>query len=248
MKNAITFYKDLRNDALKKQIKQDVNQYTIITIVDENYPHVLKPIKDPPFVLYAKGNPLLLQHSPVLSVIGTRNPSTEALLKMKLIVKPLVEKDWVIVSGMAKGIDSYAHKLALSYTGKTIAVLGGGFNHIYPKQNFTLFNQIAEKGLVLSEYPPNVPPMRYHFPERNRIISGLSFGTLVIEATERSGTLITVDQALDQGREVYAVPGSPLIPQTKGCHQMIQDGAKLVQTVEDIQEDWETIGSNFFSQ
>src|SRR5690625_3753192 len=147
---------------------------------------------------------------------------------------------------MAKGIDSYAHKLALGHKGNTIAVLGGGFNHIYPKQNSMLYKQISEKGLVISEYPPHIPPKRYHFPERNRIISGLSFGTLVIEATERSGTLITVDQALDQGREVYAVPGSPLIPQTKGCHQMIQDGAKLVINADDIREDWKSIGNNLF--
>lgn len=245
-KNAAIFYADLHNETLKDQIKRDVNNFTVITIVDENYPHVLKPIKDPPFVLYALGNPLLLQLSPSLSVIGTRNPSNEAMLKMKLLVKPLIEKNWLIVSGMAKGIDSYAHKLALGYRNNTIAVLGGGFNHIYPKQNTMLYKQIAEKGLVLSEYPPDVPPKRFHFPERNRIISGLSFGTLVIEATERSGTLITVDQALDQGREVYAVPGSPLIPQTKGCHQMIQDGAKLVQNVQDITEDWETMGNSLF--
>ncbi len=245
-KNANLFYADLHNEALKDRLKQDIKKYTVITIVDENYPHVLKPIKDPPVVLYAIGNPLLLNHLPSLSVIGTRNPSLEAMLKMKLIVKPLVRQNWLIVSGMAKGIDSYAHKLALGHKGNTIAVLGGGFNHIYPKQNSMLYKQIAEKGLVLSEYPPEVPPKRFHFPERNRLISGLSFGTLVIEATERSGTLITVDQALDQGREVYAVPGSPLIPQTKGCHQMIQDGAKLVQDVQDIAEDWETIGNNLF--
>src|SRR5690625_2061506 len=167
------------------------------------------------------------------------------MLKMKLIVKPLVRQNWLIVSGMAKGIDSYAHKLALGHKGNTIAVLGGGFNHIYPKQNNMLYKQIAEKGLVLSEYPPEVPPKRFHFPERNRLISGLSFGTLVIEATERSGTLITVDQALDQGREVYAVPGSPLIPQTKGCHKMIQDGAKLVTHSTDISEDWNMYADNW---
>src|SRR5699024_5620637 len=168
------------------------------------------------------------------------------MLKMKLIVKPLVRQNWIIVSGMAKGIDSYAHKLALGHKGNTIAVLGGGFNHIYPKQNNMLYKQIAVKGLVLSEYPPEVPPKRFHFPDRNRLISGLSVGTIVNEATEISGTLITVDQALYQGREVYAVPGSPLIPQTTGCHRMIQDGAKLVQDVQDIVEDWETIGNNLF--
>src|SRR5699024_7649030 len=119
--------------------------------------------------------------------------------------------------------------------------------YIYPKQNISLYEEIMKKGLIITEYPPDQPPIKYHFPERNRIISGLSFGTLVIEATERSGTLITVDQALDQGREVYAVPGSPLIPQTKGCHQMIQDGAKLVIDVKDILEDWEGIGLHLFN-
>lgn len=245
-KNASIFYADLHNEAIKMRIKRDLSQFTVITIVDENYPHVLKPIKDPPIVLYASGNPLLLQHTPALSVIGTRSPSEDAMLKTKLIVRPLVDDNWLIISGMARGVDSYAHKLALGSGGRTIAVLGGGFHHIYPKQHIMLYKQIAQSGLVLSEYPPEIPPKRFHFPERNRIISGLSFGTLVIEATEKSGTLITVDQALDQGREVYAVPGSPLIPQTKGCHRMIQDGAKLVQNAVDITEDWETMGSNLF--
>lgn len=221
--------------------------YATITIVDENYPTVLKQIKDPPIVLYGLGNLSLLSHTPIISVIGTREPSKEARLKTEFIVKPLIESDWLIVSGMAKGIDSYAHHLALNHQGKTIAVLGGGFKHIYPKQNIDLFKKIVEHGLVLSEYPPHIPPARYHFPERNRIISGLSFGTLVIEAKEKSGTLITVDQALDQGREVYAVPGSPLVLQSKGCHQMIQDGAKLVIHAEDIIEDWPRIGEHLFS-
>ncbi|UJL47925.1 DNA-processing protein DprA [Virgibacillus sp. NKC19-16] len=246
MKNAALFYKDLHNNYLTEQIKYDSHQYSIITIVDENYPPVLKTIKDPPIVLYAIGNTSLLSHTPALSVIGTRNPSNEAMAKIKYLTKPLLDKGWLIVSGMAKGIDSYAHILALKNQGRTIAVLGGGFHHIYPKQNTSLFKQIAEKGLVLSEYPPDIPPKKHHFPERNRIISGLSFGTLVIEATERSGTLITVDQALDQGREVYAVPGSPLIPQTKGCHRMIQDGAKLAIDPDNILEDWESIGRNLF--
>ena len=188
----------------------------------------------------------MLNFTPSLSVIGTRQPSVEATQKIQLIVKPLIEKNWLIVSGMAKGIDSYAHQLALTYGGKTIAVLGGGFHHIYPKQNTSLYQDIVEKGLVISEYPPDLPPARYHFPERNRIISGMTYGTLVIEAMEKSGTSITVDQALDQGREVYAVPGSPLIPQTKGCHQMIQDGAKLVLGAQDILEDWQEIGQNLY--
>ncbi|WP_145523431.1 DNA-processing protein DprA [Virgibacillus sp. SK37] len=239
LKNATLFYHDLHQNIVRKQLIEDLRLYNIITIVDENYPAMLNTIKDAPLVLYAKGDLSLLQYNQKLSVIGTRNPSNKAMLKLEHIVKPLVKDNWLIVSGLAKGIDSLAHQTALVNHGKTIAVLGSGFHHIYPKQNTNLFHQIAKYGLVLTEYPPNIPPAKYHFPERNRIISGLSFGTLVIEAMERSGTLITVDQALDQGREVYAVPGSPTVPQTKGCNQMIQDGAKLVQSPDDIQEDWD---------
>lgn len=246
MKNATLFYSDLHNLELSETIRDNLRDCDIVTILDKNYPNILRQIKDPPLVLYVKGDPSILHHQPGLSVIGTRKPSNEAGSKIKHIVIPLIKKDWMLISGMAKGIDSYAHHLSLRYGGKTIAVLGGGFNHIYPKENMKLFHQIVENGLVISEYPPHLPPTRYHFPERNRIISGLSFGTLVIEAMERSGTMITVDQALDQGREVYAVPGSPLIQQTKGCHQMIQEGAKLVQEANDIFEDWETIGVNLY--
>ncbi|WP_237566157.1 DNA-processing protein DprA [Oceanobacillus massiliensis] len=238
-KNASLFYSDLHNLALRQRILDDLKKFKIITIVDESYSPVLNTIKDAPLVLYALGDTSLLSFSPALSVIGTRKPSPDAVQKMELIVKPLLKENCLIVSGMAKGIDSLAHKIALAEGGKTIAVLGSGFHHIYPKQNISLFHQIARKGLVLTEYPPDTPPVRYHFPERNRIISGLSYGTLVIEATERSGTLITVEQALDQGREVYAVPGSPAHPQTKGCHRMIQDGAKLVHEAADIKEDWQ---------
>lgn len=232
---------DLHDSTLTDAIQQDSKHYSILTIVDDNYPFVLKTIKDPPYVLYALGDIALLTDIPALSVIGTRNPSSEAIPKLQLVVTRLIEENWVIVSGMAKGIDSYAHKLALRMQGKTIAVLGGGFNHIYPRQNIPLFHSLTKHGLVLSEYSPSVPPERFRFPERNRIISGLSFGTLVLEATERSGTLITVDAALDQGREVYAVPGSPAAPQSKGCHRMIQDGAMLVSDAGDILENWEMV-------
>jgi len=245
IKNSTLLYSDLKSLNLLQSTKNDVKKFQVITIVDKNYPELLKMINDAPLVLYALGNTSLLTASPILSVIGTRNPSGEARGKIKSIVKPLIEDDWTIVSGMAKGIDSFAHLLTLQEKGKTIAVLGGGFYHIYPKQNTKLFHDIIKHGLVLSEYPPETPPARFRFPERNRLISGLSFGTLVVEATERSGTLITVDQALDQGREVYAVPGSPVIPQTKGCHQMIQDGAKLVIDANDIKEDWEKIEPNY---
>lgn len=238
---------DIHNEELKKNIHSSLKNTTAITIFDKTYPSILKQIKDPPLVLYGKGDVSLLKRTPSLSVIGTRGPSLEAGKKIKHIVIPLIKQDWTIISGMAKGIDSYAHQLALYYGGKTIAVLGGGFDHVYPRENLKLFHKIVKNGLVLTEYPFFMRPERYHFPERNRIISGLSYGTLVIEAMEKSGTIITVDQALDQGREVYAVPGSPLIPQTKGCHQMIQDGAKLVYESNDIIEDWETIGTHLLN-
>ncbi|WP_217585618.1 DNA-processing protein DprA [Lentibacillus saliphilus] len=243
---AYHFTTDLKSTTLVNRIKADLAHVDIITIIDPHYPHVLKTIKDAPLVLYTLGDQGLLHQKPALSVIGTRQPSSEAESKVKRIVSPLVNEKWVIVSGMAKGIDSFAHQVALAKGGKTIAVLGSGFEHIYPKINTNLFHQMCSQGLVLSEYAPTTPPRKHHFPERNRIISGLSFGTLVIEATEKSGTLITVEQALDQGREVYAVPGSPLTKQTIGCHQMIQDGAKLVFSSNDILDDWKNTRIGLF--
>lgn len=242
--NARLFYHDLHDGHLLSVLKSDLSTYHVITIVDEHYPSMINTIKDKPIVIYAYGDVSLLTRQPTISVIGTRNPSKEARSKIDHILTPLVDDGWIVVSGMAKGIDSFAHELALGRNGKTIAVLGSGFKHIYPRQNTSLFHHISNHGLVISEYPPNIPPKKYHFPERNRIISGLSFGTLVIEATEKSGTLITVGHALDQGREVYAIPGSPLTVQSKGCHQLIQDGAKLVIDAQDIKDDWELFGKN----
>lgn len=242
---ASLIYRDLHNRQLIERIKKEIVTFPIITIVDESYPPMLNTIKDAPLVLYACGDLSLLSEQPKISVIGTRNPSKDAWAKTEFVVKPLVQEGWVIVSGLAKGIDSFAHEIALQHHGKTIAVLGSGFNHIYPRKNRKLFFEIANRGLVLSEYAPNIPPAKYHFPERNRIISGLSFGTLVIEAMEKSGTLITVEHALDQGREVFAVPDSPAVPQSKGCHQMIQDGAKLIQHAKDIVIEWQMIKHHY---
>lgn len=237
-KKASLLFSSLHDPQRREQFIRDIKKYKMITIVDDNYPPMLKTIKDAPIVLYAIGDLSLLNHSKALSVIGSRKPSNEARPKMEYILTPLLQEKWLIVSGMARGIDGYAHSLALSNQAKTIAVLGGGFEYIYPKEHTSLFKEIAHTGLILTEYPPNVKPAKHHFPERNRIISGLSFGTLVIEAMERSGTMITVEQALDQGRDVFAVPGSPLLPQTKGCHILIQEGAKLTHHARDIQEEW----------
>lgn len=238
MKKAIALYHEIHSIELKRKVKNDAEYFLVITCFDKTYPKNLLMIPDAPLVLYTLGNPNIMNWLPSISVIGTRKPSHEAFEKLEFIVKPLIYNEYVIVSGLAYGVDSMAHELTLNQKGMTIAVLGSGFRHMYPKQNMHLFKQIIKTGLVVTEYPPDVRPRRYHFPERNRIISGLSKATLVIEATEKSGTLITVDQALEQGREVYAVPGSPILEQTVGCHKLIQDGAKLVRTAEDILEDW----------
>lgn len=242
MEKAVRLYKQLHQRNIVKQIFSDEKEFHILTIFDDKYPTQLREIPDPPLVLFAIGNLNLLRNHRTISVIGTRHPSEEAHQKIDHIVRPLILNGWVIVSGMAIGIDSMAHIATLTEKGKTIAVLGSGLNHIYPKRNQTLFHSIAKHGLVVTEYLPETQPKPYQFPERNRIISGLSYATLVIEAKEKSGTLITVDQALDQGREVYAVPGSPHLPETIGCHKMIQEGAKLVKDVSDIDMDWEEFG------
>lgn len=237
-KAAFSLFHGLRDPALKERLLQVVKRYRFITILDKAYPDTLRRIPDAPLVLFYIGDLALLQEKKSLSVIGSRKPSQEAFPKLEYVLTPLLKEDWVIVSGMARGIDGYAHQLTLAHQGKTIAVLGSGFEYIYPKEHIPLFNEISAAGLIVSEYPPFTRPAKHHFPERNRIISGLSFGTLVIEAMERSGTMITVDQALEQGKEIFAVPGSPLIPQTRGCHLLIQDGAKLTQHANDIREEW----------
>ncbi|WLR46959.1 DNA-processing protein DprA [Halobacillus litoralis] len=213
-------------------------KYTIVTVFDHTYPLYLKTIPDPPYVLYTKGDVSLL-HTPLsISVVGTRKPSPYAFPAMKSVLVPLIQSGFTIVSGMAQGIDQLAHKLATEYNGKTIAVLGSGFQHIYPKNNPILYNTLAQEHLVVSEYPPDCAPKKYHFPERNRLIAGLTPSTFVIEARLKSGTLITVDQALEQGKDVYALPGPAGRITSEGCHKMINEGAKLVHTYHDILEDW----------
>mgnify|MGYP001946703709 CR=1 FL=1 len=231
-------YEKIHSSTLKKLVIYDQKRTKVLTRFDKQFPSQLMHIPDPPFVLYCQGNIQLLHEKRMISVIGTRKPSDEAFNKLQHIVIPLIENDWTIVSGLAYGIDSLAHRLTIAHNGKAIAILGSGFQHVYPKENFPLFQQIAKRGLVISEYPPEQVPRKFHFPERNRLISGISKGTLVIEATEKSGTLITVDQALEQGKEVYAVPGSPWLKQTVGCHKLIQDGAKLVIDAKDIFADF----------
>lgn len=238
MKKSIAIYRDIRDATFINDNRGDEKNITIITEEDETYPDSLRVIPDAPLVLYLVGDVTLLQSEFMLSVIGARRPSEEAFQKLSHITTPLIEAGWIIVSGLAYGIDSFAHQLTVRRNERTIAVLGGGFFHIYPKAHIPLCRRIAKDGLLLSEYPPSVQPRKHHFPERNRIISGISKGTLVVEAAEKSGTMITVDQALEQGKDIYAIPGSPLIPQTIGCNRLIQDGAKLVTNATDIIEEW----------
>jgi DNA processing protein len=205
-----------------------------ITFFDKEYPDRLRHIFQPPWVLFAVGNINLLSEHKMISVVGTRKPSAYGYRAMEKLLVPLIFKQWTIVSGLAIGIDTYAHQLALNHNGKTIGVIAGGFEHIYPKQNEPLAQKIMEDQLMISEYPPDRKPEKWQFPMRNRIISGLSAGTIVIEAKARSGSLITADFALQQGREVFAVPGSILEPTSYGTHFLIQQGAKLVQHVNDI--------------
>ncbi len=210
------------------------NNIQIVTIFDSIYPKLLKQIYDPPWVLFCKGDVSLLSYEKKISVIGTRDPSQNGLLSLEKIVRPLLDTKWLIVSGLAVGIDVRAHTTAMNNQGKTIAVLGSGINSIYPQCHKYLASIIAKDHLLISEFLPNQQPQKWTFPMRNRIISGLSKGTLIIEARKRSGSLITADLALQQGREVFAVPGSILDDRTEGTHWLIQQGAKLTKCSDDV--------------
>ena len=211
-------------------------RHHIITLNDQRYPSLLKELIDPPIILYVNGDPDLLS-MPQLAVVGSRSATPGGLELAREFSHSLVEAGLVITSGMALGIDAAAHEGALAATGKTIAVLGTGPDRIYPARHLKLAEKIVESGALVSEFVPGTTPRKENFPRRNRVISGLSLGTLVVEAAKQSGSLITARFAMEQGKEVFAIPGSIRNPQTKGCHALIQDGAKLVETVEDIIED-----------
>jgi DNA processing protein len=210
------------------------HQIDYITIYDDDYPSLLKEIPDPPYVLYLQGNRSLLHHSHMLSIVGTRKPTNYAYEGLETLIKQFEHGKWVIVSGLAVGVDTFAHTLAMKHGQYTIAVLGSGFQYIYPAVNQSLAVYISKHHLLVSEYPPYFSPKRWYFPKRNRIISGLSKGTLIVEAKARSGSLITADCALEQGREVFALPGPITSPYSCGTHHLIQQGAKLVHHVDDI--------------
>ncbi|MEK4535471.1 MULTISPECIES: DNA-processing protein DprA [Peribacillus] len=233
------FLKDLHSLNTIKMVKQyEYNQIKCLTMFDEDYPFLLKQIFDPPWVLYFKGDKQLLEKKSTLGVVGTRKPTWYGLEALKTILPPLVQKNFVIISGVAAGIDAAAHKVTLDEGGNTIGVLGGGLLQIYPKSNIPLAREISNKGLLLSETPPAMRAEPWMFPLRNRIISGLSKGVFVVEAKEKSGSLITAQAALDHGREVFALPGNVLSPESLGANQLIQDGAKLVLSSLQIEEEF----------
>lgn len=208
---------------------------SLILRSDQDYPENLRYIYDAPQLLYVKGSTSVLKRE-AIAVVGTRKASHYGKQVAESLARELASRNITVVSGLARGIDSCAHKGALS-SGRTVAVLGCGLDVVYPKENNKLFAEVVEQGAVLSEYPLNTPPHAWNFPVRNRIISGLSLGVVVVEAEEKSGTQITVDWALDQGREVFAVPGNIFSPTSKGPHKLVKQGAKLVTCIEDILEE-----------
>ncbi|AIS59671.1 DNA-processing protein DprA [Listeria ivanovii] len=213
------------------------DEITIIYILDDNYPPLLKEIYEAPPLLFCKGNINLFQEQ-AIAVVGTRRMSDYGRKACKTIVGELAHQSLTIVSGLANGIDTEAHMASLGINKNTIAVLGSGIKNIYPKKNTLLAEEISQKGLLISEYLPNEAARRWYFPERNRIISGLALGTVIIEAAERSGSLITADFALEQNRQVFAVPGNIFIDTWRGTNNLIQEGAKLVTNGNNIIEEF----------
>lgn len=208
----------------------------ITTTIDESYPSLLKEIAAPPPVLYYRGE-LLETDSVGVAIVGTRRMTAYGRDMTARIASDLARAGVTIVSGLARGVDGVAHQAALDAGGRTIAVLGSGVNRIYPPEHRKLASRIEEQGAVLSDYLPETPPDAVNFPPRNRIISGLALGVVVVEAPDRSGALITVDFAADHGRDVFAVPGQATAANSSGCNRLIRDGARLVRSGQDVLED-----------
>lgn len=207
---------------------------TTITLADDGYPPLLREIIDPPLALHVRGNRELLKRD-AIAVVGSRRASPYAINVAHAITAPLArDAKLVVVSGLARGVDAAAHESALDSGGTTIAVLGTGIDVVYPKSHGKLFRRIESEGLIVTELAPGTPPLAANFPPRNRIISGLSLGTVIVEATNRSGSLITARTAAEQGREVFAVPGSIFSRGSEGTHRLIQYGAKLVHDANDV--------------
>ena len=223
-------------DSIRRELDQIHRKgLGIITLADSEYPSLLREIPDPPPVLYVSGN--LEGSIRNIAVVGSRNATAYGISTTQTLCADLSAFDITIVSGMAIGIDTAAHQGALAGSGKTVAVLGSGLNKIYPTENQNLFKRISEHGAVITEFDLNAEPEAHHFPIRNRIISGMSLGTVVVEATRKSGSLITARLAAEQNREVFAVPGSIQSFKSTGTHTLIKQGAKLVENAQDVLEE-----------
>lgn len=213
----------------------------LLTLADTDYPAPLLEISDPPTLLYLTGQPASLD-SRMLAIVGARSATTPGMVNAQAFARTLAESGLTIVSGLALGIDAAAHQGALEAGGSTIAVIGTGADRVYPARHRALAHEIAAQGAIISELPLGTPPAAFHFPRRNRIIAGLSRGVLVVEAAPDSGSLITARLAVENGREVLAIPGSIHSPLSRGCHHLIRNGAKLVETAADVLEElpWDT--------
>ena len=229
----------LAAEEIGKAAKRNI---AIIACDDPLYPSLLKNIHDPPVVLYVLGNPAVLNRK-AIGIVGSRAATHYGRSIAENMANSLARQDFAIVSGMALGIDTAAHKGALAAKGSTVAVLGCGLDIVYPPGNLKLYKDIAATGALISEYPLGTPPDNFRFPARNRIISGLSLGVVVVEAAIRSGSLITASHALEQGREVFAVPGRIDSVKSAGTHTLLQQGAKLVHSVDDIVEEFSPRGN-----
>ena len=230
-KNAVLFMEKYKTLDIK-QLKEQYQRYPTVSIFDQNYPIELKHTYNPPVLLFYQGNIELLS-KPKLAIVGARKCSEIGKQSVRKVVNEL-GNHFTIVSGLARGIDTCAHMEALKNKGNTIAVIGTGLDVYYPKENKALQDYMSKNHLVLSEYAPSEQAVKYHFPERNRIISGLCQGVLVVEAKLRSGSLITCERAMEEGRDVFAIPGNILDGKSAGCHHLIQEGAKLVTSGQDI--------------
>lgn len=209
----------------------------LIALGDAAYPAALLATPDPPVLLHARGDPTALNAPRTLAIVGSRNPTAQGAENARAFAQALAAEGVCIASGLAAGIDAAAHEGALAAGGLTVAVVGTGLDRVYPARHRTLAQRIAASGCLLSEYLLGTPPLAPHFPRRNRIIAGLAQGTLVVEASLGSGSLITAELATQMGREVFAIPGSIHSPQSRGCHALIRQGAKLVETVAHIHEE-----------
>jgi DNA processing protein len=204
-----------------------------LTLGHPDWPQALLQCADPPLLLYVRGRLAALSARSV-AVVGSRSPSAQGLDHARSFAAALAGHGYIVVSGLARGIDAAAHEGALEGGGCTVAVMGTGPDRVYPASHAGLADRIAEEGALVTEYPPGMPPLAENFPQRNRIIAGLTLGTLVVEAALRSGSLITARLASEEGREVFAIPGSILTPQARGCHALIRQGAQLVESPQDI--------------